>query len=371
MNAFIGNNGTGKSSVIEAMQLLQDLILKKDFNEVFKQWGGLEKIRNKYSDIDSLKSQSDTKEKLKKNKLGIARTHLPISIQLNAKIDKETYEYEIHLNTSVDGSFYQNEYEILKVNKKVIYEDAPSFLIGRKKLDGKSPLTPELIELKYRDDEYSIVLTSFIRSWQFLNLNAHTIGLPLQADKNPSEKFMKTDGSNLAEILKQEFKTREELLNIIEKVKYVLPYLTDIQTSVTTDITDSIFLEMTENGRFKIPGWLLSSGTVRILAMLTALNKKNPSPVLFIEEIENGLDPRTINLLLSEIQANMDITQFIITTHSPYFLDLLDLSHIILVEKDKETGTTFDRPENDETLKGWKDKFSPGQLYLMDRMGKK
>ena len=76
MNAFIGNNGTGKSSVIEAMQLLQDLILKKDFNEVFKQWGGLEKIRNKYSDIDSLKSQSDTKEKLKKNKLGIARTHL-------------------------------------------------------------------------------------------------------------------------------------------------------------------------------------------------------------------------------------------------------------------------------------------------------
>ncbi|OAD19104.1 hypothetical protein THIOM_005279 [Candidatus Thiomargarita nelsonii] len=49
-----------------------------------------------------------------------------------------------------------------------------------------------------------------------------------------------------------------------------------------------------------------------------------------IEEIENGLEPRTIHLIVEEIRNVVESskTQIIVTTHSPYFLDLLRLEHI-------------------------------------------
>lgn len=201
-----------------------------------------------------------------------------------------------------------------------------------------------------------------------MNLNAHLIGIPMQIDKNPMKKVLKPDGSNLAEFLKQEFRTAEELAIVIDKLKYILPYLTDIQTSVSTDISDTIFLEMTESGRFKVPGWLLSTGAVRALVILTVLNKKIPPSVIFIEEIENGLDPRTIGLLISEFQRINGNPQIIITTHSPYLLDLLDLSHVIVVEKDENSKTSFSKPDNNKDLGVWKEKYSPGQLYIKGKL---
>ena len=50
-----------------------------------------------------------------------------------------------------------------------------------------------------------------------------------------------------------------------------------------------------------VPGWLLSTGTLRILALLACLRHPDPPPLLVVEEIENGLDPRTIHLLVEEI----------------------------------------------------------------------
>src|SRR5947208_8275222 len=102
---------------------------------------------------------------------------------------------------------------------------------------------------------------------------------------------------------------------------------------------------MTEED-FKVPGWLLSTGTLRILAILAALRHPKPPPLLVIEEVENGLDPRTLHLLVEEIRVAITggITQVVLTTHSPYLLDLLDLSQIVVVER--EDGLpTFRRPD--------------------------
>ena len=94
---------------------------------------------------------------------------------------------------------------------------------------------------------------------------------------------------------------------------------------------------MTEEN-FKVPGWLLSTGTLRILALLACLRHPYPPPLLVVEEIENGLDPRTIHLLVEEFRAAIAAkkTQILVTTHSPYLLDLLDLSHIVVVERVEE-----------------------------------
>jgi predicted ATP-dependent endonuclease of OLD family len=59
--------------------------------------------------------------------------------------------------------------------------------------------------------------------------------------------------------------------------------------------------------------------------------------------------------------------QVIITSHSPYLLDLLKLEEIIVVEKtDKQP--TFTRPSDNDELVEWAKKFTPGKLYTMSRL---
>lgn len=158
---------------------------------------------------------------------------------------------------------------------------------------------------------------------------------------------------------------------IVETLQYVLPYARDLQPTLTAELERAVYLQLTE-GDCKVPGWLLSTGTLRIVALLALLRHPTPPPLVIIEEVENGLDPRTIHLLVDEIRNAVESgrTQVILTTHSPYLLDLLDLSHIVLV--DRVNGEpTFTRPADQKSLQEWTKNFGPGRLYTMDLLGRK
>jgi predicted ATPase len=124
-------------------------------------------------------------------------------------------------------------------------------------------------------------------------------------------------------------------------------------------------VEASQEEEFKISSWLLSTGTLRVMADLACLRHPTPPPLLVVEEIENGLDPRTLHLLVEEIRAAItaERTQVILTTHSPY---LLDLSHIVVVERE-EGQPIFGRPDTEHLAK-WSKSFSPGRLYTMGRL---
>jgi predicted ATPase len=154
-------------------------------------------------------------------------------------------------------------------------------------------------------------------------------------------------------------------------MQFVLPYVSSIEPHIIKEtINTQVELLLHEtNGRNPIPGWLLSSGTLRILALLAVFESPIKPSVLFVDEIENGLDPRTIGLLLSQIQSVfMDMSmQVIVTTHSPYFLDMVPLESIVVSDK-INGGSIYEIPRNDSSLQAWKDKFSPGKLYTMGKL---
>jgi predicted ATPase len=87
-----------------------------------------------------------------------------------------------------------------------------------------------------------------------------------------------------------------------------------------------------------------------------------------IEELENGLDPRTIHLFVEQIRAALagGRMQIIVTTHSPFLLDLFDLSQLVVVER-VGGRPTFTRP-NEKALADWSKSFTPGRLYTMGRL---
>jgi predicted ATPase len=180
--------------------------------------------------------------------------------------------------------------------------------------------------------------------------------------------MLERDGSNLGQYLlslrEASFEAFESYLGALQ---VVVPYARDLQATISDAIERRAYLEMTEED-FKIPGWMLSTGTLRLASMLACLRHPTPPPLLVIEEIENGLDPRTLQLVVEEIRAAITAgtTQVILTTHAPYLLDLLDLSHIVVVER-RGGEPVFHRPDGAE-LARWARDFSPGRLYTLGRL---
>ena len=373
LSVFIGNNGSGKSSVLEALRFLQ-VAVEEGIQQAFTPHGGIENVRHNLAQL----------AKPKKTKWGFTEYFEPIEISVICKIQKSSYEYIVQINTTENGDFLVVEYELLKENRRIIFES---------RINGQftntisyysftdEPREPYvLIEptgrlfLASRGRAYddSQPFFNYIEKWQFLNLNAHEMGYPVVNDRTRFSVKLAPDGRNIAALLRQIAREPELLDAIVGKMRFVLPYASDFQTRTTAEFDQTIQLQLyQEDQKIPIPGWLFSSGTLRILAILAVLNQQQellPS-IVFIEEVENGLDPRTLALLMEEVKRVVyhDAIQVVTTTHSPYFLDLLELRHIIVTERVADS-VIFTRPDADKSLDAWKEKFSPGRLYTMNRL---
>jgi predicted ATPase len=89
----------------------------------------------------------------------------------------------------------------------------------------------------------------------------------------------------------------------------------------------------------------MSDGTLRFLAILTALLTRPPGSLLVIEEVDNGLHPSRSNLLLnvlSTIGKNRSV-DVMVTTHNPALLDAMGtemIPFITVAHRDVRSGTT-------------------------------
>ena len=358
LTVFVGNNGSGKSSVIEALQTLQNVLLyglSAGFNE---RWFGLEHIRN----VSATASR----------KSGKFFEH-DIEIEITGKMGKEKYLYAISFNVTANGDLYLVTSELLKRNQEIVFkaeivdEKGNAELFFEKNPQPSHYLANKLVLAEknlHNDHKFVLQIAHYIASWQFLSLEPERMYFPARRDYGQSQVRLKSSGENIADFFSR-LQDKDNL--ILDKMRYVLPELNNIggeEIAIQKQIY--LFLQGQPDGK-RLPSWLFSSGTLRILALLAILNSADMPPVVFIEEIENGLDPRTLNLLVEEIRGVLPDQQVIVTTHSPYFLDLVALRHIVVAER-KEGKTTYYRPDDDERLNAWKEKFSVGSLYTMDRL---
>lgn len=379
LTVFIGSNGSGKSSLVEGLQAFQD-ITTRGLDEAMNRWRGFEHVHN--PPIDLLR--------------GIQRSGKNPSIEFILKGDaSEGGSYGIWMDIAMsltgDDIFIDKErinfrnQRFLDRDKSgdVKLTDIEATRTGTRLRAGSSTLTPQvannIMNQYYLDGEASPVdgmefssLASNIARWQFVLLNPYSMGQPRPQRRSGDAVLLESDGSNIAEYLLEIRKQDPDAFeDIIETLQYVLPYASDLLPSLTSEIERAVYLQMTEED-YKIPGWLLSSGTLRILALLALFRHPEPPPLIVIEEIENGLDPRTIHLIVEELRNLIEtgMTQVIITTHSPYLLDLLALSQIVLVER-IDGQPTFFRPSDQRSLEQWAKDFGPGRLYTMNKLSRR
>jgi len=112
-----------------------------------------------------------------------------------------------------------------------------------------------------------------------------------------------------------------------------------------------LYFKMKESGQL-VPASQASDGTLLVLAYLSILYLPQPPRLLLIEEPENGIHPKRLREIL-EILRNLVHeqwhTQVILTTHSPYVLDLFKPEEVTLCTKldtgEIKTTRMSDNPE--------------------------
>src|SRR6266511_1840509 len=153
--------------------------------------------------------------------------------------------------------------------------------------------------------------TNLTTRWQFLHLVPERIMPPVSRSKTAGRVVLSPTGENLAEYLDEIRKLDLSAFEAIqEAMKTILPYASDVRSEAASLVEKTLYLALDDRslrpaqGRQStpIPGWMMSTGTLRALAILAVLRHPEPPTLLVVEEIENSLDPRTLALLMDEIR---------------------------------------------------------------------
>lgn len=92
------------------------------------------------------------------------------------------------------------------------------------------------------------------------------------------------------------------------------------------DPAGKILVTLVEENGQKTSAYSASDGTLRFLAMIAALLGPEPARFYFFEELENGIHPTRLHLLLQLIEQRVSQggIQMVATTHSPQLLGLIN-----------------------------------------------
>ncbi len=116
--------------------------------------------------------------------------------------------------------------------------------------------------------------------------------------------------------------------------------------------TGLVQLAVREKSGRRISAYSASDGTLRFLAMLAALLDEEPAGLYFFEEIDNGIHPARLHLLvdLIERQTRKGTVQVVTTTHSPELLSMVNdntFQHMSVVCRSEDTEDAVIRPVAD------------------------
>ena len=177
-------------------------------------------------------------------------------------------------------------------------------------------------------------------------------------------EHLSEQGENLPLVTKFIYENYRDIFNkILVKMSERVPGIKKVEAKATED--GRIVLKF-QDGSFKDPfiARYVSDGTIKMFAYLILLYDPSPHNLLCIEEPENQLYPQLMLELSEEFKnyANKG-GQIFVTTHSPDFLNGIDLKEIYWLEKKDGFSKVHKASEQRELLKLIKEGDKPGLLW--------
>lgn len=211
---------------------------------------------------------------------------------------------------------------------------------------------PDVLAIKglgqFKDFRVVAEFRSLIENWQISDFHI--------AEARPSTEegyaeHLSTRGDNLAQVAQYLYTYHRERFNaVLEAMKRRVPGVTHIEAKPTED--GRLVLRF-QDGSFRDPfiARFVSDGTIKMFAYLVLLHDPKPFPLLAVEEPENQLYPELLPELAEEFRAYARRGgQVFVSTHSPDFLNALQLEEIYCLKK-QGGFTTISHASDSENLR--------------------
>lgn len=189
---------------------------------------------------------------------------------------------------------------------------------------------------------------------------------PLRRASLADDVTLRDDAANIASVLfalRADEPTRYD--RIVRSVRAVAPFFDDFVLEPQRDTVQLRWRERGLDGVF--PGSALSSGTLRFICLAVLLQQANPPATIVLDEPELGLHPCAIHQLADLLHEAAEGRRIIAATQSVTLLGQFGIEEIAIVDR-VDGATTVHRPDAEE-LTGWLDDYSLGDLWEMNVLG--
>ena len=208
----------------------------------------------------------------------------------------------------------------------------------------------------------------FIEGWYLSYFTPDAArGLPMAGP----QRRLSIRGDNLANVVQyMERENPEGFQDILRKIAARIPGIDKIKTKRSPD--GRLLLQFNDRG-FEDPFYAqqMSDGTLKLFAYLLLMEDPNPPPFICIEEPENGLYHKLLEILAAEFRAHAtggtNAPQIFMTTHHPYLVDALTPEEVWVLDKGEDGFATIHRASDDKIVKAMVDEgLTLGGLWYSD-----
>jgi len=153
----------------------------------------------------------------------------------------------------------------------------------------------------------------------------------------------------------------------LSHVKLALPNIEDIVIR-EREVDRFVYLEVHFQGGLRSPSWMLSDGTLRFLALTLLAYIPSEDKIYLIEEPENGIHPRALELVYQSLSSIYD-GQVFIATQSPLLLKLAEQRDLLCFTLNSEGASVIVRGDEHPILKEWRGEVDLGEVLAGGILG--
>ena len=316
---LVGANASGKSNIRDAFRFLSGIGRGYTLAEIFggKREAGWEPIRGAMNEI-----------------IRFGQEAFSIEVGLKLSNGNASYLIEIGSGEKRPGEF-QVAREELKLESTPVYtthDDGTNLKVSgmwnsteEGPFDSGQPALTQLIRFFRHEqalsDRMMEELSFVLSNMRFLELSPERLREPAF----PGATVLGDSGENLPVVLRAICTDPKHQETLASWIAELTPMdVTGFEFPI--DPSGRVHLTLCEANGSKVSAYSASDGTLRFLAILTVLLGENPAGLYFFEEIDTGIHPVRLNLLMDLIErqtAKRDI-QVVATTHAPTLLTVIN-----------------------------------------------
>jgi predicted ATPase len=201
---------------------------------------------------------------------------------------------------------------------------------------------------------------------QVLALNSAAMRRPVSPS---ASRAFSVDGANLPLVIQD--LERHHPYAYQDWVSHVQTILPDIEKIQVYERPEDRHLYLALNyfsSQEPVPSWLVSDGTLRLLALTLLAYLPDQSNIYLIEEPENGIHPKAVEGVFQSLSSVYG-GQVLIATHSPLFLGLTEPSQLLCFAKNPSGAISIISGDKHPALKEWRGDVDLSTLYAAGVLG--